>query len=240
MILGAVALVQSCASDMDPDETAPDATTEQPDSDEPGARCEADAGPSSGEATYYNATGAGNCSFDAGGDLMVGAINGVDYDGAAWCGGCVEVTGPSGASVVVKIVDQCPGCAAGDIDLSREAFAAISPLSAGRIDIDWKPVACPVEGPMAYHFKDGSSESWTAIQVRNHKYPIAKLEAKTGADTWKPIKRLAYNYFVDPAGLAQDNTLRITDSRGQVVIEEGVQMGDDVTRTGQQQFATCR
>ncbi len=92
---------------------------------------------------------------------------------------------------------------------------------------------------MAYHFKDGSSEFWTAIQVRNHKYPIAKLEAETGPDQWKPIDRLEYNYFVDPDGLGAEITLRLTDTRGHVVIEEGIRMGDDITRTGEQQFATC-
>ena len=38
----------------------------------------------SGEGTFYGATGAGNCSFDASPqDLMVAAMNQADYAGAA-------------------------------------------------------------------------------------------------------------------------------------------------------------
>ena len=136
-----------------------DGPTSQP---PPGA-CLPDPAPATGEATYYDADGSGNCSFEPSSDLMVAAINGVDYDDAKWCGACLAVTGPSG-EVTVRVVDQCPGCAKGDLDLSREAFEKIAPLSAGRVDITWHPVACPVDGPVAYHFKDGSNEFWTAIQ----------------------------------------------------------------------------
>src|SRR5690242_21027010 len=87
----------------------------------------------SGDGTYYDATGAGNCGFDATpSDLMVAAMNAVDYGTADWCGACVEVTGPMGTTTV-RIVDQCPECSKGDLDLSPEAFAMLSPLSAGRI-----------------------------------------------------------------------------------------------------------
>lgn len=37
-------------------------------------------------------------------------------------------------------------------------------------------VACGLEGPIVYYFKEGSNSFWTAVQVRNHRYPIAKLE----------------------------------------------------------------
>ncbi len=50
-----------------------------------------------GRATYYDATGAGNCSFDpAPNDLMVAAISHEDYGSAAYCGVYVEVYGPEG------------------------------------------------------------------------------------------------------------------------------------------------
>ena len=62
---------------------------------------------------------AGACSFDPSpDDLLVAAMNGAEYDNAAWCGAYVHVTGPKGA-VTVRIVDLCPGCKAGDLDLSR-------------------------------------------------------------------------------------------------------------------------
>jgi expansin (peptidoglycan-binding protein) len=201
--------------------------------------CRNDVGPFTGEATYYDADGSGNCSFEAGGDLMVGAMNGVDYDGATWCGSCVAVTGPQG-EVIVRIVDQCPGCAEGDVDLSREAFGKIAALSAGRVPITWRPVACDVTGPIAYHFKDGSNAFWTAIQIRNHRYAIATLEARDAAGAYTKIDRANYNYFVHSKGLGPGPyTLRVTDTRANVVEDTNIALGDSVSRAGAAQFPTC-
>ena len=50
-----------------------------------------------GIATYYDATGAGACSFDPSPeDLMVSAMNAEEFDNAALCGAYVHVTGPKG------------------------------------------------------------------------------------------------------------------------------------------------
>jgi expansin (peptidoglycan-binding protein) len=207
------------------------------DDDEPGPACEAPV-EASGEATFYDATGAGNCSFDESpNDLLVGAMNNADYGTADLCGGCVEVSGPDG-SVVVRIVDRCPGCDPGDVDLSREAFAMIAPLSAGRVPITWHEVACDVTGPVEYHFQDGANAFYTAIQVRNHRYPIATLEAEVDG-AYVEIERLIYNYFVEPDGLgAGPYNLRVTDVHGHIV-EDTIELGDDVTRTGTAQFPSC-
>lgn len=210
------------------------------DSDKPidGPSCIAPRGDVTGEGTYYAADGTGNCSFAASSDHMVAAINAPDYATAAWCGACVAVTGPSG-QVTVRIVDKCPGCDPGDLDLSSEAFAMIAPLSAGRVPITWHEVACDVQGPLSYHFKDGSNAFWTAIQVRNHRYPIAKLEAGT-AGALEPIARVDYNYFVDSSGLgAGPYTIRVTDTRGHVVEDVGITPGDDVARSGTAQLPLC-
>jgi expansin (peptidoglycan-binding protein) len=202
--------------------------------------CRGDVGPFSGEATYYDADGTGNCSFDASpNDLMVAAMNGVDYKGAIWCGSCVAVTGPQG-EVVVRITDSCPGCAEGDLDLSREAFGKIAALSAGRVPITWRSVSCAVTGPIAYHFKDGSNAFWTGIQVRNHRYAIATLEARDAAGAYTAIARADYNYFVQAKGLgAGPYTLRVTDVRANVVEDANIALGDNVSRQGAAQFAMC-
>lgn len=202
--------------------------------------CTAPPAQASGEGTYYDADGTGNCSFDASpDDLMIAAMNVVDYGTADWCGACVEVTGPQ-SSVTVRIVDQCPGCARGDLDLSPDAFAKLSPLSAGRIAITWREVPCAVTGPIAYHFKDGSNAYWTAIQVRNHRYPIEKLEAQSAGGGWQELPRVAYNYFIESSGLGEGPyTLRVTDTRGHVIEDSGIALGDDVTRAGASQFPLC-
>lgn len=206
----------------------------------PGGDCGTTPSESMGDGTYYDATGAGNCSFDATpNDLMVAAMNHADYGTAEWCGACLQVTGPQG-SVRVRVVDQCPGCAKGDLDLSPQAFAMLSPLSAGRISITWHEVPCDVTGPVAYHFKDGANAYWTAIQMRNHRYPIAKLEAmKNGA--YVELPRLDYNYFVEDTGLGPGPyMLRVTDDHGHVLEDSGIALGDSVTRTGAAQFPACQ
>ena len=90
-----------------------------------------------GIATYYNANGDGACMFGPSpGDLMVSAMNSPEYGNAAACGAYVHVIGPKG-QVTVRIVDLCPECNAGHLDLSREAFARIADLPQGRVDITW-------------------------------------------------------------------------------------------------------
>jgi expansin (peptidoglycan-binding protein) len=204
-----------------------------------GGSCSAVPADETGEGTYYAADGTGNCSFDASPtDLLVAAMNAPDYGTAQWCGACVAVTGPKGA-VTVRIVDQCPGCKQGDLDLSPQAFDMIADHAAGRVPITWHEVACNVTGPIDYHFKDGANAYWTAIQIRNARYPIAKVEAMKGG-TYTAIPRLDYNYFVDASGLgAGPYQLRVTDQRGHVVEDTGIALGDDVTRTGASQFDVC-
>lgn len=155
-----------------------------------------------GEATYYRATGEGNCSFEAGDDLLVVAVNTRDYARAALCGAYLAVTGPGG-TVTVRVVDRCPGCKPGGLDLSRQAFERIAPLAAGRVAVRWQVVAGPVSGPVVYHYMDGSTRYWTALQVRNHRWPLAALEIlPAGADQWLRLERRAYNYFVHPEPIA--------------------------------------
>ncbi len=193
-----------------------------------------------GQGTYYAADGTGNCSFDASpNDLMVAAMNAADYANAAWCGACLDVTGPSG-EVVVRVVDQCPGCQHGDLDLSQQAFEMIAPLSAGRVAISWHEVACPETGPIAYRFKEGSNAYWVAIQIRDHRWPIGKLEAQTGS-AWTELPRADYNYFVAATGLGDGPfTLRVSDTRGHVLVDTNLALGDGVVRPGAAQLPACQ
>ncbi|MGH7330711.1 MAG: expansin EXLX1 family cellulose-binding protein, partial [Polyangiaceae bacterium] len=61
-----------------------------------------------GRATYYDADGSGNCSFDPSpNDLDVAAMDDPEWNNSAVCGECVAITGPNG-NVTVRIVDRCP------------------------------------------------------------------------------------------------------------------------------------
>ncbi|MAT98469.1 MAG: hypothetical protein CL608_15095 [Anaerolineaceae bacterium] len=189
-----------------------------------------------GEGTYYAATGAGNCSFDPSPqDLMVAALNHVDYADSALCGAFIQVTGPQG-SVIVRVVDQCPECPAGDVDLSPEAFAQIAQLSAGRVLISWQLVSMPLDGPIVYHFKDGSNQWWTAVQIRNHRNPILKLEYLNGS-TFQELARVDYNYFVKNDGMGEGPyTFRVTDILGNVLVDSGIPHVENGDVSGSGQF----
>jgi len=188
-----------------------------------------------GVATYYDATGIGSCSLEP--ERRVAALSAADYDHAAWCGACLAVAGPLG-EVVVRVVDQCPGCKHGDLDLSREAFAAIAPLSGGRTKVTWRIVACPVTGPVTYQIKRGSNAFWTAIQLRNHRTPIARLEARDAQGAYRAIARGDDNYFVARGLGPGPYALRVRDIHGRV-LDDAIAAGDGVARPGAAQFPDC-
>jgi expansin (peptidoglycan-binding protein) len=120
-----------------------------------------------GIATYYYATGDGACLFGPSpNDLMVAAMNAPEFNQAAVCGEYVSVTGAKG-TITVRIVDLCPECEAGHLDLSQQAFALIDDIPLGRVPITWQVISPPLAGNIAYHFKDGSNQWWTAVTVQN-------------------------------------------------------------------------
>ncbi|ORY06358.1 hypothetical protein K493DRAFT_333232 [Basidiobolus meristosporus CBS 931.73] len=105
----------------------------------------------SGDGTYYT-PGLGACGNVNTADQLIAAINAPQFgayshpsDSPA-CYSCAMVTGPLG-SVKVKIVDKCPSCKFGSLDLSPAAFNHIALEAQGRVPISWTYVAC-----------DGSSE----------------------------------------------------------------------------------
>lgn len=185
-----------------------------------------------GHATYYDfADGTGACMLEqlpepqyvgaiGISDYYTPAVDGKAYQQATLCGAYAKVSGSKG-SIIIKIVDLCPDaiCTKGHIDLSPEAFAAVGNLIDGYIPISWQLISKPMTGNIALRYKDGSSQWWTAIQVRNHRNPVATLEVKKG-DTWEALSRTDYNYFLAPWGLGVGyHTFRLTDVFGHQLIE---------------------
>lgn len=239
-------LALACAADPDPETaseasgSADDAADSAPaDGPAPSDPC-AGADVHEGEATYYDfADGSGNCGFPATpDDPLVAAMNHTDYAGSAACGSCVRIEGPDG-SVDVRIVDQCPECPAGDIDLHPDAFARIAPVEAGRVAITWQYIPCAVEGPVVYHFKDGSNPYWTAVQLRNHRNAIARFEVQQSG-AWVEVPRVDYNYFVQESGMGEGPlSFRVTDVAGGVLEDANIPLLDDADAPGAAQFAAC-
>jgi expansin (peptidoglycan-binding protein) len=190
-----------------------------------------------GEATYYTfANGDGACMFGPSpDDLNVAALNAQDWSTAAYCGACADVTGPSG-KVRVRLVDQCPECPSGNLDLSPQAFQQIAAMDLGRVPITWNLVACDVIGPVKYRFKDGSSQWWTAVQVLNHRLPITHFEWSADGTQFKSIARSDYNYFLDESGFGPTGvTVRIT-AGDQVLVDSLPPVQELLVVDGRAQF----
>ncbi|OMH79300.1 Papain inhibitor [Zancudomyces culisetae] len=107
-----------------------------------------DKGPFQGDATFYNVEmGVTSCGFKKTNKDYVGAMNAPQYgehdnpNNAEVCNKCVLIK-HNDKSVKVTIVDKCPECEFGSIDLSPAAFKELAPESAGRIKMEWDYVKC--------------------------------------------------------------------------------------------------
>jgi expansin (peptidoglycan-binding protein) len=173
----------------------------------------------SGTATHYVLAGLPNCSYPSppANNLFV-ALSPSEYDGAAACGGYLTVTGPDG-SVTVQVIDQCPECAAGHIDLSEAAFAELAPLGAGLINVHYQHLTDPpLPGPITMEVKSGSSQYWLALLAGNTGNPLASVQVETASGGWLGLARASYNYWIAQSGAGSGPfTVRLTDIEGDQV-----------------------
>ena len=114
---------------------------------------------SSYAATYYNAeTGnAGACGKFIKNSQHAVALNPTQYNKGANCGKTINVkceccilrysqvsnslylgSADKGKSVTATVMDLCPECHSGSIDLTPSAFKELAPLSDGRIKVEWE------------------------------------------------------------------------------------------------------
>ncbi|MFF8268360.1 expansin EXLX1 family cellulose-binding protein [Streptomyces sp. NPDC016562] len=191
-----------------------------------------------GVATAYAAgDGNGACLFGPSDDLMVAAMNTTDYESSRACGAYVRVRAANGASITVRITNECPlPCAPGQLDLSQQAFAKLADPRLGRIPITWSLLSSPTSAPLSVRYKSGSSPHWCAIQVIGHRNPVARLEVRT-AKGWRALPRTAYNYFLAADGSGCGGAMRITDIYGEQLAVEGMALLPDVIQPTRVQFA---
>ncbi|WP_042405493.1 expansin EXLX1 family cellulose-binding protein [Streptacidiphilus carbonis] len=191
----------------------------------------------SGVATEYAAAdGNGACLFGPAADMMIGAMNETDYDTAQACGAYVVVHAAGGASITVRITNECPlPCAPGQIDLSQQAFAKLADPSRGRIPITWQLVSPSMSSTVSLRYKTGSSRYWCAIQVIGHRNPVALLEVRAGAG-WRRLPRTSYNYFLSADGTGCGGTVRVTDIYGQQLTVPGIAVTPNVVQPTGVQF----
>jgi len=171
-----------------------------------------------GRATFYRPRGGGACGLP--GDSLVVAMNNAHYARADLCGACIEVHGPSG-SVVARVVDRCPSCRPGWIDLSHQAFRRIAPLGAGRVDVSWRLEDCSTDSVIELHRDRSRCRSWASLQVRGHAVPLRSLEVLSDTG-WILAPRQRHNRF-HAQGLPDGPwTVRLTDAWNRSVVDSQV------------------
>ncbi|WP_329557328.1 expansin EXLX1 family cellulose-binding protein [Streptomyces sp. NBC_00696] len=191
-----------------------------------------------GVATVYKAgVGDGACSYGPSSDMMIAAMNTTDYETSRACGAYVRVHAANGASVTVRITNECPlPCAPGQLDLSEQAFAKLAPVSTGRLAITWSLLSPDMSGTISIRYKTGSSPYWCGIQAIGHRNPLARLEVRVGG-VWRQLARTDYNYFLSPDGSGCGGAIRLTDIYGERLTVNGIAVRPDVVQATRAQFA---
>ncbi|MEU6587873.1 expansin EXLX1 family cellulose-binding protein [Streptomyces sp. NPDC046881] len=191
-----------------------------------------------GVATSYKAgNGDGACLFGPSNDLMIAAMNTTDYETSKACGAYVRVRAANGASVTVRITNECPlPCAPGQLDLSEQAFAKLAAPQLGRVPITWSLVSPSTSDTISLRYKTGSSAYWCGIQAIGHRNPVARLEVRT-AGGWRRLPRTDYNYFVSADGGGCGGAIRLTDVYGEQLTVSGIALRPNVAQPTRVQFA---
>lgn len=194
--------------------------------------------PHVGKATHYVVTGLGNCSVQTS-DIPTAAMNQIEYNNSEACGACIEVTNQNNnKSVVVKIDNRCPECGVGHLDLTETAFSRVAALKDGIIPIKWRYISCAYSTVKLY-FKEGSNPWWTAVQARDHRYPILSIAYKAAGSSGAYIKlpRFTYNYFIAEKGMGPGPyDFQITDIYGAVVYAKNIPLKLTTPMAINQQF----
>jgi expansin (peptidoglycan-binding protein) len=182
---------------------------------------------SSGKATFYDlGGGTGNCSFPgAPADDLFVALGPAQYAGAAACGSYLDVTGPKG-KVRVKVIDSCPGCAVGHLDLSRTAFKKIADEVQGVVPIKYKAVVNPATpGPLSMRIQEGSSQYWFSLLVDNHANRLASVQVSSKGGSFRSAKRADYNYWIIEGGAGSGPfKIKVADVNGHTATVSGIKL----------------
>lgn len=185
-----------------------------------------------GDGTFYGGGYEGGCAMldPVSRDYWIVAMNLADYNDAQLAGAYIEVTGELG-TINMLVTDLLPEGKKGDLDLYTDAFPLIAPAEKGRVPVSWKiiPLDSAENAPVSYKYKEGTTEYWCGIQVRNHRYPITRLEYLDENGEFIEIKRRPYNYFESDGMGKGPFTFRITDIYGQVIIDENIPLSYDDT-----------
>jgi hypothetical protein len=188
----------------------------------------------SGKATYFDLEGSlGNCSYPGppADDLFVALSQSSEYSQGAACGTYLDVTGPKG-KVRVKVIDSCPPCAAGHIDLSLTAFKKIGVQNDGIIKVKYRTVKNPaVPGPLSVRVKEGSSRYWLSVLIDNHGNRLTSVKVAGGGGSYKSAEHEEYNYWTLPSGAGSGPfKVKVTDVYGRTATLSGIELSPGKTQ----------
>jgi expansin (peptidoglycan-binding protein) len=181
-----------------------------------------------GKATYFSLDGTlGNCSFPSppADDLFVALGQKNQYSEGAACGTYIDVTGPKGKTRV-KVIDSCPECPVGHLDLSLTAFKKIGVQSDGIIPITYKSVPnAAVPGPISVRVKEGSSQYWLSVLIDNHANQLASVKIAGSGGSFKSASHEDFNYWTLPSGAGNGPfKIKITDIYGNSVTVPNIKL----------------
>ncbi|KAI1148289.1 RlpA-like double-psi beta-barrel-protein domain-containing protein-containing protein [Nemania diffusa] len=86
----------------------------------------------SGDMTYYD-PGLGSCGWTNSNNDPVVALSASQSGN---CGKSIKIQ-HNGKTVTAKVVDKCPGCGSGSIDVSPAVFNQLADPAQGRVQVTW-------------------------------------------------------------------------------------------------------
>jgi expansin (peptidoglycan-binding protein) len=236
--------------------------------------CGSDPAPQSFQVglTHYAQTSANNCgvpwptnestSSGTGSGMYLALSTSLynDPTSNAACGKCVQVTGTTGVTKTLLVVDQCPAtsanpsCSSDHLDLSQTAYDALEPGQPGSISngsVAAKFVPCPVTGNIIYHVTTYNAY-YVALVVLNSRYGIERIQYRaSGCGGWTAMSPPSIGtsngqpditkedpHWVLNAAVPHPIDLQVTDERGQVLEDDGIVLSQtDIP--GGSQFPSC-
>ncbi|KAG6611755.1 RxLR-like protein [Phytophthora cinnamomi] len=147
-----------------------------------------------GDGTSYTIgqVSSGNCNFmsaipSASNNYV--ALNQAQWDNLGNCGRCIEVScideqcTVKNKTAVVQVLDRCPECAHGALDLSPTVYKEITGLDPNRLTVRWRFVDCPDPGTLQVCLMGGSNPNWVAVQPTNGVVGVKSVTVNGGATT---------------------------------------------------------
>uniref|UniRef100_K3X0R1 Expansin-like EG45 domain-containing protein n=1 Tax=Globisporangium ultimum (strain ATCC 200006 / CBS 805.95 / DAOM BR144) TaxID=431595 RepID=K3X0R1_GLOUD len=200
-----------------------------------------------GDGTAYTlgAVSQGNCNFQASATdtaTNYAAINQAQWDNLQNCGRCAQVSCVDDAcpdksvSEIVHIVDRCPECKQGDLDLSPTVFKKITGSSPSRLKISWKFVDCPNPGKLQYCLKSGSNPYFVAIQPANAGSGIASMKINGQSTT---MVDSAFYYVLQSTAPVDLSAVKVSlTSTSGATVDETVSLSVGSCTAGKSQFGS--